>query len=62
MVTVQKKREQNAGAALTGVADMPEVKSLLAAPSHEAGRKVDDALKGKDLSAKVKLPAKSTYK
>ncbi len=61
-VALQKKREQDARAALQGVADVPEVKALLAAPSHDAGRKLAEALKGKDLSAKVKLPAKSTYK
>jgi hypothetical protein len=61
-IALQKKREQDARAALQGVADLPEVKALLSAPTHEAGRKLADALKGKDLSAKVKLPAKSTYK
>ena len=61
-VALQKKREQDARAALQAVADVPEVKALLGAPTHEAGRKLSDALKGKDLSAKVKLPAKSTYK
>lgn len=61
-VALQKKREQDARAALQGVADIPEVKALLASPTHEAGRKLSEALKGKDLSAKVKLPAKSTYK
>jgi len=61
-VELQKKREQDARAALKGVADVPEVKALLDKPSPEAGRKLSDALKGKDLSAKVKLPQKSTYK
>lgn len=63
-VALQKKREQDSRAALQTVADVPEVKALLDKPSHEAGRKLADALKGKDLSAKVKalLPAKSTYK
>lgn len=63
-VELQKKREQDARAALQLVADVPEVKALLDKPSHEAGRKLSDALKTKDLFDKVKavLPAKSTYK
>lgn len=61
---LQKKREQDARTALQAVADLPEAKAVLEKPSAEAARKLADALKGKDLSAKVKsmLPAKSTYK
>lgn len=61
---LQKKREQDARTALQVVADMPEVKAVLDKPSADAARKLADALKGKDLSAKVKslLPAKSAYK
>lgn len=61
---LQKKREQDSRSALQLVADVPEVKALLDKPSHEAGRKLSDALKTKDLYDKVKgvLPAKSTYK
>jgi hypothetical protein len=61
---LQKKREQDSRTALQSVADMPEVKSVLDKPSADSARKLADALKGKDLSAKVKaqLPAKSTYK
>ncbi len=63
-VALQKKREQDARTALQAVADVPEVKAVLDKPSAEAGRKLAEALKGKDLSAKVKalLPAKSAYK
>ncbi len=61
---LQKKREQDARSALQLVADVPEVKAFLDKPSHEAGRKLSDAIKTKDLYDKVKavLPAKSTYK
>lgn len=59
---MQAKRAQDAKSALQAVADVPEVKALLDKPSADAGRKLADALKGKDLSAKVKLPAKNTYK
>lgn len=59
---MQKKRAQDARAALQPVADLPEVKAVLDKPSADAGRKLAEALKGKDLSAKVKLPAKSSYK
>ncbi len=59
---LQKKREADSRAALQAVADLPEVKAVLDKPSAEAARKLADALKGKDLSAKVKLPAKNTYK
>ncbi len=63
-VALQKKRSDDARKALAAVADLPEVKALLDKPSHEAARKVADALKDKDVSAKVKamLPAKSSYK
>jgi hypothetical protein len=61
---LQKKREQDSRTALQSVADLPEVKAVLDKPSADAARKLADALKGKDLSAKVKaqLPAKNTYK
>ena len=59
---MQKKRAQDARAALQPVADLPEVKAVLDKPSADAGRRLAEALKGKDLSAKVKLPAKSSYK
>lgn len=61
---LQKKREQDSRTALQTVADLPEVKAVLDKPSADTARKLADALKGKDLSAKVKglLPAKSTYK
>ncbi len=59
---LQKKREADARAALQAVSDVPEVKAFLDKPSADAARKIADALKGKDLSAKVKLPAKNTYK
>lgn len=61
---LQKKRETDARAALQAVADLPEAKAVLDKPSADSARKLADALKGKDLSAKVKsqLPAKNTYK
>ena len=63
-VALQKKREQDSRTALQAVADVPEVKAVLDKPSADGARKLADALKGKDLSAKVKaqLPAKNTYK
>jgi hypothetical protein len=61
-VALQKKRAQEAQAALQAVADLPEVSALLSNPSHDAGRKLAEALKTKDVSAKVKLPAKGEYK
>ena len=63
-VALQKKREQDSRTALQSVADLPEVKAVLDKPSADAARRLADALKGKDLSAKVKaqLPAKTTYK
>ncbi len=59
---LQKKREQDSRTALQSVADLAEVKAVLDKPSADTARKLADALKGKDLSAKVKLPAKNTYK
>jgi hypothetical protein len=61
---LQKKREQASRSALQAVADVPEVKAVLDKPSADTARRMADALKGKDLSAKVKaqLPAKNTYK
>ena len=62
--TLQKKRIQDARTALAAVADLPEVKAVLDKPSHDSARKLADALKSKDVTAKVKtqLPAKSSYK
>jgi hypothetical protein len=61
---LQKKRAQDAAKALQAVADLPEVAALLKQPSHDNARKLADALKDKDVSAKVKplLPAKNSYK
>lgn len=61
---LQKKRAQDARSALQTVADVPEVAALLQQPSADSARKVADALKNRDVSAKLKalLPAKSTYK
>ena len=61
-VALQKKRADDAKAALQPVASEPEVAAFLKAPSADSGRKLADALKSKDLSSKVKLPAKNTYK
>jgi hypothetical protein len=63
-VGMQKKRGQDATKALQAVADLPEVAALLKQPTHDNARKLSDALKDKDLSAKLKaqLPSKSTYK
>ncbi len=63
-VALQKKRGQDARAALQTVADLPETKAVLDKPTADTARKLADALKGKDMSAKVKslLPAKNTYK
>lgn len=61
---LQKKRAQDARTALAAVADLPEVKAVLDKPTHDTARKLADALKDKDVSAKVKalLPAKGSYK
>lgn len=61
---LQKKRAQDARTALQTVGDVPEVAALLQQPTAENARKVADALKNRDVSAKVKalLPAKSSYK
>jgi cytochrome c554/c'-like protein len=61
---LQKKRAADARGALKAVADVPEVAALLQSPSAENARKVADALKNRDVSAKVKtlLPPKSSYK
>ena len=50
---LQKKREQDSRTALQSVSDVPEVKAVLDKPSADTARKLADALKGKDLSAKV---------
>jgi hypothetical protein len=47
---------------LQAVADVPEVAAFLKQPNADNGRKLADSLKTKDVSAKVKLPAKNTYK
>lgn len=63
-VALQKKRADDARKALAAVADLPEAKAVLDKPSHDSARKLADALKDKDVSAKVKalLPAKGSYK
>jgi len=63
-VALQKKRAQEARTALQNVSDVPEVAALLSQPSADNGRKLADALKNRDVSAKVKalLPAKNSYK
>src|SRR5882724_868353 len=61
---LQKKRAQDARSALQTVADVPEVALLLQQPTSDNARKIADALKSRDVSAKIKplLPAKSSYK
>ncbi|TMH62312.1 MAG: hypothetical protein E6H57_18985 [Betaproteobacteria bacterium] len=61
---LQKKRAQEARSALQAVADVPEVATLLQQPTPDNARKLADALKNRDVSAKVKalLPAKPSYK
>lgn len=61
---LQKKRAEDARKALATVADLAEVKAVLDRPTHDTARKLADALKDKDLPAKVKalLPAKGSYK
>ncbi len=61
---LQKKRAEDARKALASVADTAEVKAVLDKPTSDAARKLADALKDKDVSAKVKaqLPAKGSYK
>ena len=61
---LQKKRAEDARKTLAAVADLPEVKAVLDKPTHDTARKLADALKDKDVSAKVKtlLPAKGGYK
>jgi len=63
-VALQKKRAQDARSALQNVSDVPEVAALLSQPTADNGRKLADALKNRDVSAKVKalLPAKNSYK
>ena len=60
-IEAQKKRAENAKAALAGVA---EAAALLAAPNRENALKLAGAIAGKDLTGAVgsKLPAKSDYK
>jgi len=60
----QKKRVENAKAALSFLSDIPEAAGLLASPSRENALKLVGAIAGKDLSGKVgsKLPAKGDYK
>jgi len=60
-VDAQKKRVENAKAALSGV---PEAAALLASPSRENALKFSAAIAGKDLTGAVgsKLSAKGDYK
>jgi hypothetical protein len=60
-IEAQKKRIENAKAALSGVAEAAE---LLASPSRENALKLAAAIAGKDLTGAVgsKLPAKGDYK
>jgi hypothetical protein len=60
-VEAQKKRVENAKAALSGVSEAAE---LLASPSRENALKFTTAIEGKDLTGNVgsKLPAKGDYK
>ncbi|MZH42456.1 MAG: hypothetical protein F3740_11745 [Nitrospinae bacterium] len=60
-VEAQKKRVENAKAALVGVSEAAE---LLASPTRENALKFAGAIAGKDLTGVVgnKLPAKSDYK
>ncbi len=61
---LQKKRAQDARTTLQTLADIPEVAAVLQQPTHDNSRKLADALKSRDISAKVKafLPAKNSYK
>ncbi|MEW5863695.1 MAG: cytochrome c family protein [Pseudomonadota bacterium] len=63
-VALQRKRADDARKALAAVADLPEVKALLDKPTADAARKLAEALKDKDVHAKVKglLPDKGRYK
>ncbi|MEK9629936.1 MAG: cytochrome c family protein [Nitrospinota bacterium] len=60
-IEAQKKRAENARAALSGVAEAAE---LLASPTRENALKLAAAIAGKDLTGAVgsKLPAKGDYK
>ena len=60
-IEAQKKRAENAKAALSSVSEAAE---LLASPSRENALKFTTAIEGKDLTASVgsKLPAKGDYK
>ena len=60
-IEAQKKRVENAKAALAGVAEAAE---LLATPNRENALKLSAAIAGKDLTGVVgsKLPVKSDYK
>jgi len=60
-IEAQKKRVENAKAALSGVAEAAE---LLASPSRDNALKLAGAIVGKDLTGAVgsKLPAKGDYK
>ena len=55
----QKKRADSAKDALKSV---PEAAALIASPTTENARKFVSAIEKQDLSGKVTLPAKSTYK
>ena len=60
-IEAQKKRVENAKAALSGVSEAAE---LLASPTRENALKFTTAIEGKDLTGAVgsKLPAKGDYK
>ncbi len=60
-IEAQKKRAENARAALAGV---PEAAELLSSPNRENALKLAAAIAGKDLTGAVgsKLPAKGDYK
>ena len=60
-IEAQKKRAENAKAALSGVSEAAE---LLASPSRENALKFTTAIEGKDLTGTIgsKLPAKGDYK
>ena len=58
----QKKRADDAKAALSGVKSVPEAAALVAGPTEANARALVKAIADKDLSAEVKLPDQSSYK
>lgn len=58
----QSERAKDAKAALAPLSGIGAVKAFLAAPDEAKARAAVDAIKGQDLSSKLKLPAKSSYK